>query len=100
MNLDFRILFPAPNVFWHVEFYFFLEESVHLALNGIWLALDDKGSGVVNNTHLIEVFVCAGVSSHDVELSIENVFAVTSVVNTIIYNQLDHDLFGIFAMER
>ena len=53
----------------------------------------------VNTCHLIEVLVRARVSSHDIELGIKDVLAVTSVVHSVIDNQLDHDLFCIFAVE-
>jgi hypothetical protein len=49
---------------------------------------------------LIEVFVRSREASHYVEFSVENVFTMTSVVNSIIYDQLDHDLFSFFTMER
>ena len=41
-----------------------------------------------------------GVAPHDVELGIENVLSVSSVLNAVIDDKLDHDLLGLFAVER
>ena len=40
------------------------------------------------------------VAAHHVELSVENVLSVAPVLNTVIYDQLNHNFLGLIAMER
>lgn len=99
LNLNFGVLFPAPNVFWHLKFDFFLQESVHLSFDGVRLALGDESSSVVETCHLIKIFVSASKAAHHVELSVENVLTMTSIVHAVVHYQLNHHFLGILTME-
>lgn len=93
-------MFPTSHVFWHVELNLLLEEVIHLLLYWIWLAADHESSSVIDTGHLVEVFVGIGEAAHHVELGVENILSVTSVLNTIVNNQLDHHFLGLIAVER
>ena len=99
LHLNFRVLLPTSYVFWHVEFNLLFQEIVHLLLYRIWLAADDEGAGVIDARHLVEVFVGVGEAAHNVELSIENVLSVASVLHAVVHDQLDHNFLGLVAME-
>ena len=99
LHLDFGILFPGSDTFWHVEFDLFLQEDIHLLLYGVHLSGDHEGSGVVDTGHLVEIFMWVGIASHHVELGIENVFSMSPVLHSVVNNQLDHDFLGLLAME-
>lgn len=100
LNLYFGVLFPGSNTFWHFEFDLFFEEDIHLLLYGICFSGNHKSSCVINASHLVEIFMQVREATHNVEFSIENILSMTSILNTIIYNQLNHDLSGFFAVER
>ena len=100
MHLNFTVLFPASDVWRHVgKVNLLLEEGVHLSLDGVWFARNDKGSGVVDASHLVKIFVLAGVRSHHIKLRVENILTVSSVGYTIVDDQLDHDLLRVIAVE-
>ena len=99
LHLNFRVLLPTSYVFWHVEFNLLFKEIVHLLLYRIRLAADDEGAGVIDACHLVEVFVGVGEAAHNVELSIENVLSVASVLHAVVHDQLDHNFLGLVAME-
>merc|ERR1719329_1904347 len=99
LNLDIRILLPASYVFRHFKLDLFLKELVHLPFNRIRLALSYECTGVINTRHLIEIFVRSSKAAHHVELSVENVFPMASIMNSIIYDQLNHHFFCFLAME-
>ena len=99
LHLNFRVLLPTSYVFWHVEFNLLFKEIVHLLLYRIRLAADDEGAGVIDARHLVEVFVGVGEAAHNVELSIENVLSVASVLHAVVHDQLDHNFLGLVAME-
>lgn len=100
MHLNFTVLFPASDVWGHIrKVYLFLEEGVHLGLDWVWLAGNDKSTGIIDARHLVEIFVLARVRSHNIKLRVENILAVSSVGNTIVNNQLNHDLLCVITVE-
>ena len=100
LNLDFRVLFPATNISRHVvEHDFFLEELVHLALNGVFISSSNKGCSIVNASHRVEVFVLTGIDSANSEIIIEQVLAMAPVWYTIVDKKLENNFNGSLAME-
>lgn len=99
LHLNFRVLFPGSDTLWHVELNLFLQEDVHLLLYWVHLACYHESSGVVDTGHLVEIFMWVSVAAHHVELSVEDVFSVASILHSIIDNQLDHDFFGLLTVE-
>ena len=59
-----------------------------------------KGVGVVDARQLLEGLVLTRVARHHFELFLEDVFSVAPVVYAIVHNQLNHNFFGVLAMER
>lgn len=101
MDLNFTVLFPASDVWGHIgKVDLFLEEGVHLSLDGVWLAGNHEGSGIIDARHLVEILVLAGVRAHHIKLGVENILAMTSVGNTVVNNQLNHDLLCVITVER
>ena len=70
-----------------------------MAFDGVWLAVDDEGSGVVDAGHLVEVLVLSGIAAHNIKFWVENIFSMSTVCHTVINDELDHDLFGFFTVE-
>lgn len=101
MNLNFTVLFPASDVWGHIgKIYLFLEEGVHLSFDWVWLAGNYKSSSIIDARHLVKIFVLASVGSHNIELRVENILSMTSVGNTVVNNQLNHDLLCVITVER
>ena len=85
LNRNLTVLFPAPDIWWHVvEFYFLLQKQVHLSFDRILLAIFDKSSAEVQRRHRIKVFVGSREATHHTELRIKKVLAMASIGNTII----------------
>ena len=99
LDLDFGILFPGSDTFWHVELDFFLQEDVHLLLYGVHLSGHYEGSSVVDTGHLVEIFMWVGIASHHIELGVEDIFSMSPILHAVVNNQLDHDFLGLLAME-
>ena len=101
MHLNFTVLFPASDVWGHIrEVNLFLEEGVHLSLDWIWLARNDKSTSIIDARHLVKILMLTSVGAHDIELGVENILTVASVGNTIVNNKLDHDFLCVITMER
>jgi len=88
LHLDFRILFPASHVVWHIKDNLILQEGVHLFLYWVWLTWRNKSSCVVNAGHLVKVLVLTCMAAHDIKLSIEYVLSVSPILHAIINDQL------------
>ena len=99
LNLNFRILLPTSYVFWHIKFNLLFQEIIHLLLYRIWFSIDDESTSIIDTGHLIEIFVSISEAPHDVELSIENVLSVASILNSIVNNQLNHNFLSLVTME-
>ena len=99
LDLDFGILFPGSDTFWHIELDLFLQEDIHLLLYGIHLSSHHEGSSVVDTGHLVEIFMRVGIAPHHVELRVEDIFSMSSVLHAVVNNQLDHDFLGLLAVE-
>ena len=85
LDLDFRVLFPASDIHWHViKGDFLFEELVHLSLNRVLITSLDKGGGVIDARHRIEIFVLARVHTTRAEVIIEQVLSMATVGNTIV----------------
>lgn len=72
LHLNFAVLFPASNILRHVvEFNFFFQKLIHLALNWVFFPVLDKGSTKVDRRHCIEVFVWSTETTHNTEIWIK-----------------------------
>ena len=100
LDLNFRVLLPASNIVRHIEGDVLLEEHVHLSLDGIRGSVWHECATIVDDSHRVEVLVLSSGAAHDTELSIENILSVSSVLNSIVNNELKHDLLGHLAVER
>lgn len=101
MDLNFTVLFPASDVWGHIgKIYLFLEEGVHLSLDWVWFAGNDKSTRIIDARHLVKIFVLASMRSHHVKLRVKNILSVSSVGHTIVNNQLNHDLLCVITVER
>ena len=85
LYLNFGVLFPAADVHWHIiKSNFFLQEFVHLTLNGVFIASLYKRSSVVNASHGVEVFVLTRMHSTASEVIVEQVLTMATIWHTII----------------
>ena len=102
MDLNLAVLFPAAHVVRHLvsKVNLFLEVLVHLSFDGVRLALCNKSTAVVDTAHRIEVLVIGREAAHDIELGVEDVLAVATVLDAVVNDQLNQDFFGILAVER
>ena len=62
-------------------------------------ALDHESPAIINASHLIEVFMGVSEASHHVELSVEDILSVASVLYTVINNQLNHNFLSLVTVE-
>lgn len=101
LDRNFAVLLPAPNVWWHVvELNLFLQEQVHLALDGVLLSVTDEGSAEVERGHGVEVLVRTAEAAHDAEVSVEEVLAMTTIGDAVINNLLQNNFHGRLSVER
>ena len=100
LHLYFGVLFPTADVHGHViKGDLLLEEFVHLTLNRVLVTCFDEGGSVVDASHCVEVFVLAREHTATSEIVVEQIFAMATVRNTVINEQLENDLNGLLAME-
>ena len=99
LNLDLGVLLPRSHALWHFEFDLLFKENVHLLLDGVSLSSHDEGSSVVDTGHLVEVFMQIGEATHHIELGVEDILSVASILHSIIHDELDHNFSGLFAVE-
>lgn len=101
LHLYFGVLFPSADVHGHVvEGHFFLQEFVHLTLNGVLIARFDEGGCVVNARHRVEVFVLTRENTAAPKVIVEQIFSMSTVGHTVINEQLQDDLDGLLTVER
>jgi hypothetical protein len=92
-------LFPASHVVWHLELDILLKEGIHLLFDWVWFSLRNESTGVVDCCHCSEVLVISSVAAHGSEFLVENVFAMASVGDSIVDDQLNENSLGVVAME-
>jgi hypothetical protein len=101
LHLYFGILFPATDIRRHTcKLNVFFEENVHLSLDWVFLSSLDKRGSIVQSGHRIEILMGATVDAAAAEVRVKNIFAMSSIRNSIVNDELKHDIKGCFAMER
>ena len=100
LNLNFTVLLPSSDVLRHIiEFNFLLQEFVHLSLDWVFFPILYECSTKVKGGHCVEIFMGTAVAAKHSEIWIEQIFSVTSIGNSIVYNLLQNYLHRSFTVE-
>jgi len=100
LNGNLTVLLPASNVSGHLlEVDFFSQEDIHLSLDWVVFVVANKCRAEINSGHRVEINVGTRVATHDAEVGVEQIVAVTAVGHAIVNDRLKDDFHRGVSVE-